>query len=621
MNQSGKELEIIDGVKSNYGHFRLKSNLMLAMEALEPKPEPSQKIDEDEEDVTIKLSRAEMIARTKELRLLRIRESQKSAKARMQNKIKSKKFHKIMKKEKIKEQMKEFEILQKQDPEAALKKLDQLEKHRVEERALLRHKNTGTWAKSLQVRAKYDKDVRKELAQQLAISRDLTQKQSNPDEDDDDDEAANVVTLPEPEDPFNPWLKKGKTELNGNNEITAEDLGTYRKYWNERNENETALKEYRNVCAEVVTEVKISPEIHLDEKQGPTKKTKVNGWTVEECIKPLVKSKKSNKKLASNIDTIDDLFDDAEEVIRSKVATKLEKLGKLTRKKGSDGLKKQTEKQLKSNHTDLSFKKQAKRPEIDEALNISDNEDSDSKAIESLKNISTSKIVSEEMAAEVDNINPDKFIKIQPKHLRTALPDMEGEFDESDDENGRENAKRLTIAEAFEDDDIVADFDEARKDERRKGEPEEINLTLPGWGSWAGSGIDPSKKVKKLILKFPVEEKRREENKGNVIIVDSANKKLKQHQVSSLPFPFTSVKDYEASIRAPIGKDFVPAVAHKLLTKPAVTTELGAIIEPMQETMLVKRPSIPLTKTDKRIAKLQKKKETVKKTKGKKGKR
>lgn len=60
----------------------------------------------------------------------------------------------------MKEQLREFEELQKKDPEAALKKLEELERTRAEERVTLRHRSTGQWAKNLAVRAKYDKDVR-----------------------------------------------------------------------------------------------------------------------------------------------------------------------------------------------------------------------------------------------------------------------------------------------------------------------------------------------------------------------------------------------------------------------------------------------------------------------------
>jgi U3 small nucleolar RNA-associated protein 14 len=56
-----------------------------------------------------------------------------------------------------------------------------------------------------------------------------------------------------------------------------------------------------------------------------------------------------------------------------------------------------------------------------------------------------------------------------------------------------------------------------------------------------------------------------------------------------LPFPFTSVKDFEASIRAPIGNTWIPETAYRKLTKPSVITKLGTIIKPMDEDMLVNK--------------------------------
>lgn len=58
-------------------------------------------------------------------------------------------------------------------------------------------------------------------------------------------------------------------------------------------------------------------------------------------------------------------------------------------------------------------------------------------------------------------------------------------------------------------------------------------------------------------------------------------------QVSQLPYQFTSVKDFEASVRAPIGRTFVPEAVHKKLTTPAVTTKKGTVIEPMTENELL----------------------------------
>ena len=68
-------------------------------------------------------------------------------------------YHRVLRRERIKQQLKEFEMLQKVDPEAALKQLEQLERTRAEERVSLRHRNTGQWARNKAVRAKYDQAV------------------------------------------------------------------------------------------------------------------------------------------------------------------------------------------------------------------------------------------------------------------------------------------------------------------------------------------------------------------------------------------------------------------------------------------------------------------------------
>ncbi|KRT79018.1 hypothetical protein AMK59_8363, partial [Oryctes borbonicus] len=164
----------------------LKSNLERELEKLEPKVEVVQV----ETESSSKLTLMEMMKRRKELAKLRRYQNYKEIKAKQQNKIKSKKFRRIQRKEKSKEQIKEFELLQKTNPEQALKKLEEIEMARAEERASLRHKSTGKWARNQQIRAKYDKESRKVLAEQLAISKDLMQKQQeNTSSESEDDES------------------------------------------------------------------------------------------------------------------------------------------------------------------------------------------------------------------------------------------------------------------------------------------------------------------------------------------------------------------------------------------------------------------------------------------------
>ena len=107
---------------------------------------------------------------------LRALKSYEAAKAKRKNKIKSKKYHRLLRREKIKKQMREFEELQKTNPEAAMEKLQELDKARIQERMSLKHRNTTKWAKMQAARAKYNRESREVLADQLKISRDLTVK-------------------------------------------------------------------------------------------------------------------------------------------------------------------------------------------------------------------------------------------------------------------------------------------------------------------------------------------------------------------------------------------------------------------------------------------------------------
>lgn len=638
LNQDVNEISFKDSYQVP-SKFRIKSEMMQEMECIEPeifkigKPEATEKEEEP------KLTRAEMIERSRELRALRLRESQKSAKAHYQNKIKSKKYHRILKKEKMKQQIKEFELLQKTDPEAALRKIEQLDRSRVEERANLRHRNTGTWAKNLQVRAKYDKDVRKELADQIAISRELTAKKQ---QDSSDDEAHDDNALDDDYDPFNPWLSASK-KANGQPNDVDVFLGDYRKYWAQRNQNELNTKEH-NVEATSegngndATKPKMSNGFIMEDvdsvsimkrsKSKDTKKSGKNkgGWIVEDMTddhipkKPITSDSRRHKsKKVKAADNIDDLFDDAEDELKDRADKKFKEMQPhlaADNSEKSSKKKKQTDGDSAENEIDLSFKKQIKRAKIDEALlddrdKASNGTDLKSR-IDSMLKAKTS--VHANLAGDdSNNINPDDIAKVKTQNLKTALPSTiystedDGYVDYDDADYHFDDEKQLAIAQAFEDDDIVAEFQREKEEEAKKNDPQEIELSMPGWGSWSGAGIDPLKQKPKrrMILKFPAAEKRRPDNQGNVVIIENRDEKLKKHLVSTLPFPFTSVEDYEQSIRAPIGRDFVPATAHRLLTKPALVTKSGTIIEPMNENMLCKKPQRPRTKTARKIAEMQ----------------
>jgi U3 small nucleolar RNA-associated protein 14 len=131
----------------------------------------------------------EVAARRAELSRMRELMFRAEAKNKRVAKIKSKAYRKIAKKEREKnaQKIEEAGFNLDADPEEA--QLEQ-ERKRATERATLRHKNTGKWAKSMLGRAELDVDQRRELNEQLEQGDRLKKKIQNYGEDGEDDDSS-----------------------------------------------------------------------------------------------------------------------------------------------------------------------------------------------------------------------------------------------------------------------------------------------------------------------------------------------------------------------------------------------------------------------------------------------
>ncbi|XP_055922981.1 U3 small nucleolar RNA-associated protein 14 homolog A [Eupeodes corollae] len=610
----------------------LKSELQIAVEEAEAKlralkGEKIEKItDNDLLKEKMQATKNEIKKRRQELLYLKMQQSQKSAKLRLQNKIKSKTYHRLQKQHKLKEQLKDFETLQKLNPEAALEKLQSLEKNRILERANLRHKNTGTWAKNNLVKAKYNRDVQKDLSEQLALSRQLTEKKDvSEDEDDDEKVDTNAMDF-DFEDKMNPWMQANGKKNDAKPEDAVE-MG-YRKYWMERKNNEEKLRNHQALLAE---DSGLGGEIEESEKEIKQEINKSSSAKHKKATKTIKKKKNTKaKKLSSNtiiengwlvedvnnvdseadIHSIDKLFDKAEDSVLQKLTNKQRKLQKqLEKQSNKKSHKKERPTKAKDelkNLEDLKFKNQKNRVEIDEQLL----ETANGEAIAlPTKQLSPSEVPSAaKVSQSVDAIKHDNYADVKPKELKTSLAQFtncDEDVDFDDEDEGVAIDRQATINDAFEDDDIMADFGRDKNAEK-KALADQVTLTMPGWGSWAGTGISEraEQNKKKLVLDFAKQTQLNVDNSTQCrvrINENVNNKKLREHLVSDVPFPFKTVKDYEASIRAPIGRNFVPETAFRELTKPSVITRRGHIIRPMDESELVKPPKRPRSVVEKRI--------------------
>jgi len=277
------------------------------------------------------------------------------------------------------------------------------------------------------------------------------------------------------------------------------------------------------------------------------------------------------KKVEGEKVEMEEIFEDAEFELKQRNKEKIKTL-----KQHSDGAEVDHSETLEMDDKDEMIQA--------DSLNFKVRPDSD-KHIASLGSAIGKELAEKEKAAVLPNVDPEKFL--EPVTISgSELPEIIG-YNDQDEED--ESQKDL-IAEAFADDDVVESFKAEKEALIAASKPKNIDLTLPGWGQWGGGGAMPSKrKRKKFTMKAPPVYKRRDENNKILIINTEKDEKMRSHQVSSIPFPFTSVSDYEASIRAPIGSTFIPRTAHLKMIKPRVVTKAGTVIEPMTREQLVRR--------------------------------
>ncbi|XP_074112312.1 U3 small nucleolar RNA-associated protein 14 homolog A [Cotesia typhae] len=604
--------------------YRIQSDLEKEYASLEPSEEA-----EDNENQIDKftLTKEEMIQKAKENAKFRAQQSYKAEKARRVNKIKSKKFHKIEKKAKIKQQFQEFDKLQKSNPELALQKLEELDKARALERMSLKHKNTGQWARNKQVRAKYDKESRQVLAQQLSISRELTQKVKKDDSDDDDYEDLEPNASKTTSEPleYNPWVnneifslepeinsKEHQIDIQNENKISNNNLlnpveQVSVEYVNDKNKKPIKGLDKKRKIEELkyLEENKVKKMKNIKDKSMKKNATKqiinsgTSEWLVEESKEVSQSFSLSSKKLP----TVSEIFETLENDNQRKA---LKKLKKLKRKLKTQNSIKNNKLVANSNNeeSDLSFKTKSNRPFIDDALDENvirhDNDiNKTGQVTEHQSRLDISKNISKATTTEID---PNKFIQAKSKHinLKNDLPDdLKNEIDvldDSDEDESEENQQKI-ISEAFIDDDVTNEFKNEKEEQIKNSQLRQVETRLPGWGSWADKNFKTSqRKKRRIIINSNETANRKDKNKENVIIIDDVDAKLRQHQINDLPHPFVTVEDFEASIRTPIGRNFVPEISHRQLTKPPVKTRMGTIIEPMSEDVLMKEksPSKPL---------------------------
>ncbi|CDS35802.1 U3 small nucleolar RNA associated protein 14 [Echinococcus multilocularis] len=151
----------------------------------------------------------------------RLREVALLRKAKLQKRIKSKNYHRRAKRRIMKEFEKDIALLRKNNPQAFAERLLEADRLRAKERASLRHKTGGKFAKMQRLRAKYDKEARDAVANMHDQARDLTKHRRNNGDHDDSDSVISDIDLSssEEEETDEEEVEVDDAEMKGEEEI------------------------------------------------------------------------------------------------------------------------------------------------------------------------------------------------------------------------------------------------------------------------------------------------------------------------------------------------------------------------------------------------------------------
>jgi hypothetical protein len=94
--------------------------------------------------------------------------------------------------------------------------------------------------------------------------------------------------------------------------------------------------------------------------------------------------------------------------------------------------------------------------------------------------------------------------------------------------------------------------------------------------SWGGKGAKKSKKNPKFLVKTAGIEPalRKDFTTSNVIITEKKDRKAAAFQVKDLPYPYTSVEQFEARFKTPLGSEWNSRAVHQKETMPRVVKKV-----------------------------------------------
>ncbi|PWN92861.1 small-subunit processome [Acaromyces ingoldii] len=561
------------------------------------------------------MSAEEIKRRRSELRQMRELLFRQEQKAKRVKKIKSKTYRKIARKQRQREGALAEELEGgAQGDEDDLEKRIEAERARAQERATLKHKNTGKWAQGLvgrrelqdmpEARSAVEEQLRKgeELRRRIHGRGSGSEDEEDDDDDDDDDDVSDAEAAHEKAFDELASLEKRDEARQARDEEKLDKKG--KALWNmkfmkdarERStrENRETLEELRNEYAgeDGAYQVASNPGRLAfgssapsaqksqadDEQEEPT-----YGEDDDEERGEQVTSRRPKGPLKVVTEESTQATSTTRRLPPENAASSENPwlagdrtMSKLSRKKNDIVVSKESSSQSKAANKLEKYraKGQDARLEEEEESRL----EIDPKAMLSMRE--REEDMTAHRAGSDDEVSTDSEREEEQPVLVTQQRRQGGR-------GSKAIQQRDLVAEAFAGDDVAAHFAAEKRAAIEADAPKEVDETLPGWGSWTGKGVSkkhkqqPKKKFVRQVAGLD-ESKRKDAKMANVIINERKDKKADKYRPKDVPFPYTSKAQYEMAMRNPLGPEWNTRTQHQRLTLPRVTTKPGQAIEPIK---------------------------------------
>jgi U3 small nucleolar RNA-associated protein 14 len=562
------------------------------------------------------------------------------------NKIKSKKYRKIRKKQRERQKEAELSSALEQDNAELVREMEEREEvERMKERATLAHKNTSKWAKRILKRGKrVDVDTRRALSAQLAKGENLRKRIQSTMQNDDDDADSDGEG--------NDLIESARQVLQDTekDDHESEPQGIFKLSFMQRG-LEKQRAQAREEARQLLMELEADNEDGDDRRQSdsdeehpskPKKREKGDRKMASkeemktvlnqgDLLAASLKHGTANVVTVSGNISVDVGFHDNEHLRPqpdSFAAVSEHKASLLTAETAKIAVGRESKQKESNQNKSRDLSAMTKMPESDELLRKKMEEEPNpwlkiaeaEKPVEGETTINKTSNKSQTMKAkERTNANKRGFVDIdravdmldtqkskavtKEEKLETRKDEEQSAAEKTPSEKTivmltQEELVRKAFAAPVDldmDDEFAKEKETIEKEEdptRKIPKNEKDMGGVSGWGSWAGQGAPaPPKNSSRRKLppklqppEVPIPKRQRlDAKKPGVIISQKRISKAGKYLLAEIPYPFTSREEYERSMVGGIGREWNVTSSFKAMTRPEVYKRAGKVIQPLSQ--------------------------------------